>query len=209
MSGFDIGTLASFRPPAYLCEKCAGLLNAAPHDWSSRTAQCPICGVVYVASSDFPSWRVGEYLESNGCEVRFRNLIEQSRRLAHIATQLRSSLKAAKSGAKAYPPIRALFESLLAAECFVHFTSVGMSHIILGAMKMAALRVPVRGIVTNADESLVDELRNYHEEAPRFEVKVYERHETPMAWKSIPHQKIVIVDGLMAFKGSANLRPAR
>jgi phosphatidylserine/phosphatidylglycerophosphate/cardiolipin synthase-like enzyme len=49
----------------------------------------------------------------------------------------------------------------------------------------------------------VAELTNYREEAPNMHVKIYDPSLT--GWAAMPHQKLRIIDGLMAFKGSANL----
>jgi phosphatidylserine/phosphatidylglycerophosphate/cardiolipin synthase-like enzyme len=98
--------------------------------------------------------------------------------------------------------LRALFEALNTAKHFVHFTTYGISHSIIGALKMASQRVAVRGIVSNVDASALAELCGYPDEAPRFQIKTYG---TQASWAEMPHQKLVVIDGLFAFKGSANL----
>jgi hypothetical protein len=59
----------------------------------------------------------------------------------------------------------------------------------------------VRGIVSGIERPyLISELTDHRDEAPLFWVKAYGRD-----WDNLPHQKLVVIDGLMAFKGSANL----
>jgi len=64
----------------------------------------------------------------------------------------------------------------------------------------------VRGIVSNVDsERMLDELTAFNNEAPlgRFEIKPFLREGS--WWHEAPHQKLIVIDGLVAFKGSANL----
>src|SRR5690348_11915762 len=70
---------------------------------------------------------------------------------------------------------------------------------------MAALHVPVRGIVANASPAIVEELKTYAKESPHLETHLYERSDKRLDWDNMPHQKVIIIDGLLAFKGSANL----
>jgi phosphatidylserine/phosphatidylglycerophosphate/cardiolipin synthase-like enzyme len=51
-------------------------------------------------------------------------------------------------------------------------------------------------------EGTVSELTNYRDEAPDMHVKIYDPSLT--GWDSMPHQKLIVIDGLLAFKGSAN-----
>ncbi len=204
-TSFDIDSLLRFRPARYLCEKCFGLLAHAPEDAKSNTARCPLCGVIYVPTEEYAnSWDVGRYLDEQGFGLRLDNLIEHSRHLAEIANRCRQALALPRSDV-AYHPLSGLFECLLHARKFVHFVSYGISHMLLGAIKMTAQRVPVRGIVSNVEEGMIEELTKFPKEAPLLKVNVFERKAPPQRWDSAPHQKIIVVDGLLAFKGSANL----
>ncbi|HEX9868359.1 MAG TPA: phospholipase D-like domain-containing protein [Candidatus Tectomicrobia bacterium] len=108
-----------------------------------------------------------------------------------------------------YTPLRGLLKALSVARKFVHFTTYGgIPHLLIGALKVTAQRVRVRGIVSGAkgemlSEGTASELTNYGEEAPDMHVKIYDPSLT--GWAAMPHQKLLIIDGLMAFKGSANL----
>jgi phosphatidylserine/phosphatidylglycerophosphate/cardiolipin synthase-like enzyme len=103
------------------------------------------------------------------------------------------------------PPLRVLLQAMLSAECFIHFTSIGVSPFILGALKLAAQKVPVRGIVSVVGDYLTKELTEFEDEAPRLEVRLFDYKMQPESRDTIPHQKIIVIDGLIAFKGSANL----
>jgi phosphatidylserine/phosphatidylglycerophosphate/cardiolipin synthase-like enzyme len=189
MQNFDIDSLLRFTPPEYLCERCLALL-------SGTTARCPVCGVQYTATEGFSDY--GSYLAARGLDVSLPNLIEHSQQLALIARQARQSLANQTSG---YPPMRGLLEALLCAERFIHFTTYGVSALLLGAIKMASLRVDVRGVVSGIKhDTMYRELTEYADESPRLNVRLFQNEA-----QYFPHQKIIVIDGLMAFKGSANL----
>ena len=189
MQSFDIESLLRFRPPEYLCERCLALIPGTGQ-------RCPVCGAQHVVSEVFPDY--GSYLAASGLDVRLPNLIEHSQRLALIARQARLSLSNQSTG---YPPMRGLLEALLCAESFVHFTTYGVSALLLGALKMAALRVDVRGVVSGIKhDTMYRELTEYGDESPRLNVRLFQNDA-----QYFPHQKIIVIDGLMAFKGSANL----
>jgi phosphatidylserine/phosphatidylglycerophosphate/cardiolipin synthase-like enzyme len=81
-------------------------------------------------------------------------------------------------------------------------------NILIGALKVTAQRVRVRGIVSGTrgemlSENTVSELTDYHDEAPEMHVKIYDS--SRMGFTTMPHQKLIIIDGMLAFKGSANL----
>jgi phosphatidylserine/phosphatidylglycerophosphate/cardiolipin synthase-like enzyme len=74
----------------------------------------------------------------------------------------------------------------------------------IGALKLVAQTVPVRGVVSGVDAKTLPELTDCEDEAPHFKVKAYN---SEASWADgIPHQKMIVIDGLLAFKGSANLR---
>jgi len=62
--------------------------------------------------------------------------------------------------------------------------------------------VPIRGVVTNAEGETVRELKEFPSEAPRLQIQVFGSGDRVY---DVPHQKLIVVDGLVAFKGSANL----
>jgi hypothetical protein len=101
---------------------------------------------------------------------------------------------------------RTLFEVISRARYFIHFTSYGMSHKMIGALKLASMRVPVYGWASNVESHVRVELIEYPDEAPNFTAKVIPSDR--LAPRDAPHQKLLAVGGLVAFKGSANLTNA-
>ena len=207
--GFDIESILHFKPPKYFCEKCYALLTGYDEirDENKKKFICPVCEVEYIPTGDYTPWEILMYFKDNGFEIEFDNLIAHCQKLARISNRARRFLKTKKKSDSdlRFSPLRALFLSLQSAQKFIHFSSYGISHMILGAIKMAAQRVDVRGIVSNVDKKMIIELTEFKHEAPKLETKIFERENKPQKRFSSPHQKIIIIDGLMAFKGSANL----
>lgn len=193
MSGFDIDALLRFSPAEYLCERCYALISAT----TGITLRCPCCGARYLPSEAYPDPRL--YLAERGFAIHSPDLIEHSRRLARIARDLRISLSGGPHAG--YPPLRALLEALNTAQYFVHFTTYGLSALLLGALKLTSLRIDVRGVVSGLkQEVMMRELIDFATETPRLQLQVFQAETA-----AFPHQKIVIIDGLLAFKGSANM----
>ncbi len=189
MPSFDLDSLLNFSPPEYLCERCLALLALSP---DVRVGRCPVCAVSYVPTAEFPT--CGAYLESRGKRLRFADSLEHGRELAMIARQ-------ARANSPDYPPMRALLAAVAAAEQFVHVTTYGVSALLLGALKLAAQRVDVRAVVSGVkNDGIQRELTAYPEEAPRLDARLFQK-DNPR----FPHQKLIVVDGMLAFKGSANL----
>jgi hypothetical protein len=207
---FDIGSLATFSLAKYQCEKCRGLLQWS-HSFvrsNDHTTTCPMCRVAYLPTKQFPY--IDRYLDRHGpvC-LNTKEALAQAQQLAEIVARMRGYQKEPISSPYAYTPLRGLLEVLSIAQKFVHFTTYGaIPHLLIGALKVTAQHMPVRGIVSGAkgellSENTVSELTNYPDEAPAMDVKIYDPSLT--GWKSMPHQKLIIIDGLLAFKGSANL----
>jgi phosphatidylserine/phosphatidylglycerophosphate/cardiolipin synthase-like enzyme len=138
-----------------------------------------------------------------------KDALAQAQQLAEIAERMRSYQEKQIAAPWTYTPLHGLLKALSVARKFVHFTTYGgIPHLLIGALKVTAQRVAVRGIVSGAkgealSEGMVSELTDYREEAPDMHVKIHDSSLT--GWKSMPHQKLIIIDGLLAFKGSANL----
>lgn len=97
--------------------------------------------------------------------------------------------------------MRALLEAFSSARYFIHFTTYGISAMLLGALKLASLRVGVRGIVSGVkNDTMAKEIYEYAGETPDMHLRVFQ-NDAPF----FPHQKIIVIDGLLAFKGSANM----
>jgi len=150
MSDFDLQTLYNFRPAHYLCENCLALLMRPP--WPSRAGenpQCPVCRVEYIPTERYDAWSAADYLAWSGYHLKFEGLLDHCKRLAHAVT--------ADSYGKPNPPLRQALAALGHARHFVHFVSYGISELFVGALKIVAQRIPVRGIVANVDgERMLD-----------------------------------------------------
>ncbi len=99
-----------------------------------------------------------------------------------------------------------LFDALLDSNQFIHFTSYGITHQLIGALKLASRKVQVCGVVSlkpsDKDwDTTRSELEDTNGEFPGFRVRVVEAGKD----QDFPHQKVLVIDGLLAFKGSTNL----
>lgn len=198
MSNFDIGTLLDFKPPKFFCENCKALLYQVSIAWKKEEATCPVCKVKYLPSKQYNYYQVHQYLKDNGHTLHFEDPIKQGQKLAAIAYNL-------NQGKEHYPPMRALFETLNGAKKFIHFTTFGLSHILFGALKLKAQSIPIRGIAANIHPDFATEIKDYSNEAPNLAIQIFTRNDSGQKWSNIPHQKLIVVDGLMAFKGAANM----
>jgi hypothetical protein len=213
---FDIASLHAFAPAKYQCEKCLALLTTGLYPWVQPKAPaltCPICRVRYLPSEDFPSYGWKKYVDRYGPScLNTKDALVQAQHLGEIAVRMRFYQQEQEHEHRTIlgdVPLRGLLKALSIAQKFVHFTTYGgIPHILIGALKVTAQRVHVRGIVSGArgeilSENTVSELTNYRDEAPEMHVKIYDSSHT--GFTTMPHQKLIIIDGLLAFKGSANL----
>lgn len=205
MPGFDIRSLLDFNPPTYACPSCRGLFKTFKTDrvqdgWRSR---CPVCSSEYVQDPDpwdgavrtsAPTW-----LAEQGHRINHGSELMAHSKL--LATLLRSA-EASAAWEQPWPNVRLLFEVLSKARHFVHFTTYGISHVMIGALKVTSMRVPVYGFASNVDSNTRVELAEMTAEAPRLHARVIP---SSTLVQDVPHQKLIIVDGLLAFKGSTNL----
>lgn len=170
--------------------------------------RCPLCGVRYVAE-DYPETKefmgaddtelaINSYLRRGGWTLDHRDLLTHATTLAEVIEQSRGG----KFRPHAWPTMRTFFEVISRARYFVHFTTWGISHVMIGALKMASMRVPVYGFASNVEAHARVQLTEYPDEAPQLVAKVIPTRE---GIYDAPHQKILIIDGLVAFKGSTNL----
>lgn len=207
MRSFDIRSILDFNPPKYSCKACRGLFwefeIINPHArWLDRRYRCEVCKSEYVrASGTDQSFTPHQYLRSEGYVINYgKDLLDHAKTLANLIRRAEGS-----TSAKPWPTMRLLFETLSNARHFVHFTSWGISHVLIGALKLTSVRVPVYGFVSNVEGHAKTELSEYPLEAPRMKVHVASSRESTF---DAPHQKLVVVDGLVAFKGSTNLTNA-
>ena len=204
MSGFDIKTLLEFQPPQWHCERCLGLFNRKTlprHDWNFKeNPKCLVCGVQYIPDA-FKAWQVADYLKACNYDIKIRDTVSHAKQLARIAGDMATGSYTGSAfdfpNFDSYSAFEALLEAIRQAEAFIHFTSVGISRLVLGALLLAAQRVQVRGIVSNIDEPMQAELTQLNREARGLFIKTFGKNST---WREMPHQKLVVIDGLLAFK---------
>jgi hypothetical protein len=206
--GFDITSILDFNPPSYVCPACRGLFKSVNTEYQAEPMvhTCPLCSVRYVAE-DYPETKefsddlelaINSYLRKGGWTMDHRDLFTHATTLAEVIEASRGG----KFRRHPWPTMRTFFEVISRARYFVHFTSWGISHVMIGALKMASMRVPVYGFVSNVEPHARMQLTEYPDEAPRLVAKVIPTREGVY---DAPHQKILIIDGLVAFKGSTNL----
>lgn len=201
-SGFDIKSLINFKPPKFLCENCYAILNEIYnlHKKEENIYICPICHVQYVPTEDCKT--LGKYLQSKDLSISWNHPLEHADKLATLILHLQFSLEEESSFA---PPLKKLYDLFLSAKKFIHITSYGLSWQFIGILKIIARRVPIRCIISNASRSMIDDLTTNHYESPKLDFKFFERSDKPEEWANSPHHKLIIIDGLIAIKGSANL----
>jgi len=197
MSDFDIKNFKNFRPARMLCQQCKSLISTPFEKVEGEDYyKCPVCKVKYFPTDEYV--RAEDYLSEMGYGISFDDLMGHAQRLARIASMLNTS----DFLGRRTPPMKILIEALNQAQQFVHFVTYGISDLHIGLIKMVANRINVRGIISNIDDRKSREFVNHRDEAPLLSIR---RYGVNADCKIVPHQKIIIIDGLLAFKGSANL----
>lgn len=205
MPGYDITSILDFRPPTLLCKRCRALIYGLKLDVHNKIAHCPECKGEYspdyiggdLCKPTYPYYKANEYLLAEGCGIKFDNLVEHSRSLARLVLESKGN-----KFSSPWPTMRLFLSVLAEAKAFVHFASYGISHQMLGALKLTSMRVPVCGWASNVDGNTRAEIEEWPSETPGFMAKAINSQH----WlQDVPHQKLVIIDGLLAFTGSANL----
>jgi phosphatidylserine/phosphatidylglycerophosphate/cardiolipin synthase-like enzyme len=138
----------------------------------------------------------------NPRSIEFADLSGHARDLARIARKFNSR---AHNEFVTYTPLKALLHALTLARRFVHFTSFGLSPFMLGILTSVAQRANVDGVVSiisSGAASTITLAKNYNESiGSRLELRALGGEHSNLR---LPHQKLVVIDGLIAFKGSAN-----
>lgn len=201
MGGYDITSILDFKPPRFICKRCRGLIDGIEVDWESRSARCPVCDAIYIpdefSADTYPFHRANKYLADEHFAIRFEDIAAHSRRLAELVVASRGAGRR-----EPWPTMRLLLAALAAAESFVHFASYGISQQLLGALKLTSMRVDVCGWASNVQPDTRAEMEEWPTETPRLQAKAI----NSATWlHAVPHQKLVVIDGLLAFTGSANL----
>lgn len=204
MPSFDIESLAHFRAPKYRCVHCLALwLDLwwdGPRYAADGELRCPNCHIAYIHDPKYKT--LEQCFDAFQCSINIPDILGHAKDLGQIASRRTYSESEPRSWP--YPYLKALLQSFSQAKSFIHFVSTGYSEFMDGALKLAAQRVEVNGVVSGNSGSIANMLssnKDYLDEARKFELRpiVMERD------VDIPHQKLVVIDGLLAFKGSANL----
>ncbi|MFH1718384.1 MAG: phospholipase D-like domain-containing protein [Planctomycetota bacterium] len=205
---FDIEHFLNFDPPRYICLKCKALLSGLEEiknagDTWNKNYRCPVCKMIY-RPSQFYAHHI-PFFSDNEHQITFGdNIVEHCKRLASIAVSAKEYLIDIKKEEDyvlpRYPPMRAFLESIQEAKNFVHFVSFGISPSILGALKTVAVKVPVRGIISGLNTKQKQNTSEFSYESPGLQIKTFLKGN-----RTAPHQKFVIIDGLLALAGSVNL----
>jgi hypothetical protein len=193
MEDFDILSLLAFDPPGFLCKNCLNIFGLQTSKFFEQSndllketwLECPTC--------KFKVYDTQELLD-----IHHEDIMGQARRLADIGKAMHYSLRDGK-----VPPMRVLLATLLNADSFVHFTTLGINHILLGALKVISQKVNVNGIIVNPAESVIEELKEHQDETPRMNLIIRQSSGYSDS-EETPHTKLIIIDGLLAFAGSAN-----
>jgi phosphatidylserine/phosphatidylglycerophosphate/cardiolipin synthase-like enzyme len=196
-SNFNNQFLTTLPPALAHCEKCLAISTSMRRN-QNQQIYCPVCRVEYAFDGNFKIEPFRAYFQKQGLYIDIDNPIQHIKNLNHIANKVQQD-------SPHYPPLKGLFESIKEAQKFIHFTTFGINQQILGALKLAAQNIKVRGIVSLPPDQawLLPELECYRNEAPGLEIKAV--CAVSRNWEELPHQKLVVIDGLLAFKGSVNL----
>ncbi len=191
-------SLLNFEQPLAQCQKCLAISPKLARN-HKRQIHCSHCGVEYIVNSSSPVELVRSHFRKQRLYINdIDDIFGHCQRLASIAHRLQQNTPD-------YPPIRGLLEAQKQAQRFIHINSWGISREFLMALKLVAQDIPVRGIISLSPDqiSLLDELHDYENEAPNLQLKTI--CTSSRNWNELPHQKLIVIDGLLAFKGSTNL----
>jgi hypothetical protein len=200
MSGFDIKTLLQFEPARYQCLKCLALLKETTiidvlESRNRESFVCPSCNVEYIPTDTFGAYEIFDYLRYRNCYVHTQDIMRHGKQLALIAMDMPYQ-------APSNPPFRHLLMAMSRAKKFIHFSATGLNLLLLGVFKLLAQRVPICGVACSLDQAIVDDLEAFSDEAPTLCIKSYDALCKP----ELGHkQDLVIVDGLLAFRGHEGL----
>jgi hypothetical protein len=191
----------------FLCPRCRAILGNQVESDDQGVAACQTCGSRLIPDPcDYcngkppgqrPCLEVEAFLRDWWSVVDIPDLPK------HRAQLLTASKLVTGEDRHMGSVLTGLFQSLAAAKGFVHFTSWGISHLMLGALKLLSEQdVSVNGIVSGAYPSVIEEVtKPTSDESLMMNIVAFPREES----LSAPHQKLLVIDGLLAFKGSANL----
>lgn len=157
LTNFDATSLIQLETPRFFCERCYAILETmeAVRDedevlWCFR---CPVCGLKYLPSEEHPHpYYWSKYLVDNKLSLTYEAPLEHCRRLgitAYLGRQYLHESPDEEGNRPGLTPLTALYSLLSQARYFVHFVTYGtVSHQLIGALRVTAQRVPIRGIVS-------------------------------------------------------------
>jgi len=207
MYQFDISQYVDFRPPGYLCPRCASIWRADeqidwPEGWeyfSDETLEawkCGVCQLWFETSRCCPDLK--DYLKTWHCFLEFHDLANHLRSLGSAAAELRSPAGQFTRPGRA---LRNMLAALNQARHFVHVITWGLSLEFIGMLALLSHRVSVRAVVSGCEEKRAQELLEAQAYGGEdFEVIPLRKGDSA----SRPHQKLIVIDGIMAISGSAN-----
>lgn len=225
MPNFDIESLldSDFDPPRYRCERCLALWKSINHDApadNNMVHRCKTCGVEYREEYHDKIFKWGgeeaidrmgmglhDYLLEINNFIKIEDPLNHAKKLAHIARNFHRIGDASNDEGWSYPYLKALLQAFSLAQNFIHFVSFGgLSPFMSGVLKLTAQRVRVAGIISGGSgyylSNLLKEIQYpFNREAYYLSLRVLANEGSGV---DFPHQKLIVVDGLIAFKGSAN-----
>lgn len=161
--------------PQYLCKNCGAIIGCS----------------FSLAESDKDLLVCPTCSEGRGFfTVEFEEVVAHSQSLIQIVSNPTD------------PLFGALLKALSQAQAFLHFSTFGISYEVIGIIKLLSHKLSVRGIISNLESDKIEELEEYMDENPNLELICTKRDDS---WNPSPHQKLIVIDGLLTFKGSANL----
>lgn len=148
----------------FMCPRCLAILGSQVERNEQGVAICQTCQSRFLPASscdycngkppgERPCFEVEAYLRDWWSAIDFSDLPRHRTRL------LCASKLVTGENPLMGTVMQGLFECLAAAKAFVHFTTWGMSHLMLGAFKLlSAQGVSVNGIVSSAYSSVIEEV---------------------------------------------------
>lgn len=171
--------------PSFLCPRCFALLMDPPGDsLGQEPARCNYCRLEFVMpdGSRAADFNTSAWLANEGYALDLLGDLDR-----HV-------------GRKGVTPSSRMpawiLDTILAAQHFIHIASFSVDSVTLGWLQVVSRRVPVRVLYGKAPVGFTSELL---EGLAIVRANLDARHIDGL------HQKLIVVDGLVALTGSANL----
>lgn len=226
MPNFDIRILDTIEPPRMHCTKCLALIwepdvsfsldlsttahevvyTACPLCQTSNSSHlhpaCPVCGVQYLSARYQTTLDLSYFLLEQHPSPWNYNITEEANIIAFSHHCRTFGSLAARIQEGQLPPARGLLETIASAQSFIHWTSFGpLADKILDALINAAQRIPVRGIIANVNRGDEATLAVMSRKTRNLSLK---SSNADFYTGDVLHQQLFVIDGLLAFRGSAN-----